>query len=121
MKVIIDLIEDIREAIDNDASFTLTGMALQANEEGEHVPIWQSNIINYRLDDETKKLFLFLGKEDPVSIGTLLEEFKSYSNEAMMYEVNVTYTEGDQRVDKSLIGFGEVVPEQRYLLFMSLD
>ncbi len=120
MKVIIDLIEDIRSAIDNQPDFTLTGMALKANEKNEHEPIWQSNIVHYRLDESAKKLFLFLGQDDPIKVGTLLQELNSYTNEAMMYEVCITYTQDDERQDKSLIGFGEVIPEKRYLLFIQL-
>ena len=121
MKVIIDLIEDIRTAIDNAPAFTLTGMALQANEQGEHEPIWQSNIVHYRLDNEAKKLFFFLGQDDALSVGTLLQELNTYSNEAMMYEVCLTYTQNNTRQDKSLIGFGEVIPEKRYLLFIDVN
>ena len=121
MKVIIDLIEDIREAINNDAHFTFTGMALKADDRGEYEPLWQSNIVHYRLDDTEKKLFLFLGKEDAVSVGTLLNDLNSFTNEAMMYEVNITYTQDNQRIDKSLIGFGEAMEEKKYLLFIEAD
>jgi len=118
MKVIIDLIEDIRSAIDNDASFTLTSMALKENEKGEHEPVWQSNIVNSRIDHETKKLFLFLGKEEPLSVATLLSELDTYSNETMMYELNITYTQNNERVDQEIIGFGEALAEKKYLLFI---
>jgi hypothetical protein len=121
MKVIIDLIEDIRTAIDNNPDFTLTGMALQANEKGEHEPIWQSNIVRYRLDNEAKKLFMFLGQDDTLTVGALLQELNTYSNEAMMYEVCITFTQDDQRQDKSLIGFGEAIPEKKYLLFIDVN
>ena len=119
MKVIIDLIEDVRSAINNDTSFTLSGMALKENDQGEHEPLWQSNIVHYRLDETAKKLFLFLGKEDPVTVETLLNDLNTYSNEAMMYELNITYTQDDSRKDKSLIGFGEALEEKKYLLFIS--
>ena len=118
MKVIIDLIEDIRTAIDNAPEFTLTGMALEKNDEGTYSPVWQSNITHYRLDDETKRLYLFLGKDAPLTVGTLLQELNSYSNEAMMYELCLTFTKEGQRRDQPLIGFGEAIPEKKYLLFI---
>ena len=118
MKVIIDLIEDIRSAIDNAPYFSLIGMALQENDEGTFDPVWQSNIVHYRLDEDAKKLFLFLGKDEAVNVGLLLQEFKSYSNEAMMYEVCITFMKETQRIDQSLIGFGEATEEEKYLLFI---
>ena len=119
MKVIIDLIEDIRSAIDNNPDFTLAGMGLQENSDGEFEPQWQSSIVHYRLDEKEKKLFLFLGQNKPLTVADLLSELNSYSNEAMMYKINLTYTQNDQRLDKEIIGFGESIPEKKYLLFIS--
>ena len=118
MKVIIDLIEDIRSAIDNAPDFNLIGMALQENDEGTFEPVWQSNIVHYRLDEEAKKLFLFLGKDEAVNVSTLLQELESYTNQAMMYEVCITFMKENQRLDQSLIGFGEAIEEKKYLLFI---
>ena len=121
MKVIIDLIEDIHSAIDNASDFTLVGMALQANDEGTYEPIWQSNIVHYRRDDDAKKLFLFLGQDEAVSVGSFLTELNSYSNEAMMYEICITFTQNDQRTDQALIGFGEAIEEEKYPLFIQVS
>jgi hypothetical protein len=119
MKVIIDLIEDIRESIDNDKCFTLGVMGLSENEDGEFTPSWQSAISGYRLDDRSKKMFLFLGKEGALSIGTFTESLNALSNEAMMYELRISYMKGDQREDAPLMGFGESLQDKKYLLFIS--
>lgn len=119
MKVIIDLIEDIRTAINNDSTFNLAAMQLSENEEGEFTPAGQSDICRYTLDDEQKKLYFFLGKEQPVNIGVIQEELNILSNEAMMYEVCVSYSSANKRIDKPLIGFGESVQDKKYLLFIS--
>jgi len=118
MKVIIDLIDDVREAIENDSSFSLSAMGLKENEKGELLPSWQADINQYKLDDEEKKLYLFLGKEDAVNVGTFLSELNVLSNEKMMYEVCISYSKDNQRIDASLIGFGESIPEKKYLLFI---
>ncbi len=73
MKVIIDLIEDIRESIGNDASFTLNAMGLGEHENGEFTPLWQNDISSFRVDDRAKKMFLFLGKEEALSVGALMQ------------------------------------------------
>jgi hypothetical protein len=40
MKVIIDLIEDIRTAIHNDTEFSLAVMGLKEDENKEFIPSW---------------------------------------------------------------------------------
>lgn len=118
MKVIIDLIEDIRESIGNEQSFRLSAMGLDENKNGELLPSWQSNISSFRVDEEARKMFLFLSKEEALDIGTLLETLNALSNEAMMYELCISYTKENQRVDTPLIGFGESLQEKRYHLFI---
>lgn len=119
MKVIIDLIEDIRTAINNDASFSLAAMQLTENAEGEFTPAGESNICRYSIDDQHKKLYCFLGQETALTVGPVLETLNALSNEAMMYEVCVSYAKGAQRIDQPLIGFGESFQDKRYLLFIS--
>jgi len=119
MKVIIDLIDDIREAINNESDFSLSAMGLQENEKGEFVPSWQANINQYKLDVKAKKLYLFLGKENALKVGSFLSELNILSNEQMMYELCVSFTKENQRIDASLMGFGESIPEKKYLLFIS--
>lgn len=119
MKVIIDLIEDIRESIDNDRSFTLSVMGLSENENGTFTPSWQSDISSFRLDERSKKMFLFMGKDEALDIGTFIETLNALSNEAMMYELCVSYSKGDQRKDAPLMGFGESLEDKKYLLFIA--
>jgi len=118
MKVIIDLIEDIRTAISNEKSFLLVAMGLEENDAGEFLPVWEANISSMKVDDEQKKLFLFLGKTQFVSIGDVLEDLNVLSNEKMMYEVCVSYSKDDTRIDSSLLGFGESLENKKYLLFL---
>lgn len=118
MKVIIDLIDDVREAINNDSGFSLSAMGLKENEKGEFIPSWKADINQYKIDDKTKKLYFFLGKGNALNIGVFLSELNSLSNEKMMYEISVSYTKENQRIDSSLMGFGESVPEKKYLLFI---
>lgn len=119
MKVIIDLIDDVREAINNDSSFSLSAMGLKENDKKEFIPSWQAGINQYKLDDEVKKIYLFLGKNKALNIGDFLDELNALSNEKMMYEICVSYTKHNQRVDASLMGFGESFHEKKYQLFIS--
>jgi len=119
MKVIIDLIEDIRAAINNDKDFSLMAMSLKEENSGGYRPSWESYVCRMKVDDEQSGLFLFLGKEDPLTTGQLLQELNSLSNEKMMYEVCVSYSKQSQRINSPLIGFGESLNDRKYLLFIS--
>ncbi len=118
MKLIIDVIEDIRTAIGNDAFFTLSVMGLKEQENGEYSLAWQSDISHMKLDEKEQKLFLFPGRDEPISIGDFLQRLNALSNEAMMYEVCVSYSKEEKRIDTALIGFGESVEDKKYLLFI---
>ena len=71
-----------------------------------------------KLDEKTKRFFLLLGKEEGISSGELLSNFDTMSNEEMMYEVCISYSKEGQRLDSSLIGFGESLQDKKYLLFI---
>lgn len=118
MKVIIDLIEDIREAIKNEESFSLVAMALKEQENGELIPSWESPVCSMKVDEETQRLFFFLGKDEPLGIGSFLESVDNLSNKAMMHEVLLSYSKEAKRIDSSLIGFGESFEEKKYFLFI---
>lgn len=117
MKVIIDLIEDIREAIKNDMSFSLVAMAFKEQKNGEFIPSWESPICSMKVDEATKRLFFFLGKGEALGVGSFLESVNALPNKAMMHEVLVSYSKEARRVDSSLIGFGESLEEKKYFLF----
>jgi len=118
MKVIIDLIEDIRAAIENDKKFSLCAMGIKEQKDGTFSPSWEGLINHMKIDEDQKKLFLFLGKEDALSVGDFLQELNALSNEKMMYEVCLSYLKENKSVDSYLIGFGESLEEKKYLLFV---
>ena len=118
MKVIIDLIEDVRTVINNDDSFSLVAMGLEEKDNGEFIPRWEGKVCSMRLDEEKKRLFLFLAKEEALQIGDLLQDLNALSNEKMMYEVCVSYSKENRRLDSSLLGFGESFSDKKYLVFI---
>ena len=118
MKFIIDVIEDIRTAIDNDGLFTLGVMALQEQKSGEYLPAWRSGISHMQLDEKGQKLFLFPGKDESIDMEEFLQRLNALPNEKMMYEVCVSFSKEQRRIDSSLIGFGESLEDKQYLLFI---
>jgi hypothetical protein len=119
MKVIIDLIEDVRTAINNDGTFSLMAMGLKEAENTEYIPAWESRLCSMKLDDEKKALYLFLGKDKALGIGELLQDLNVLANEKMMYEVRVSYSKDAQRIDSPLLGFGESLENKQYIFFVS--
>ncbi|MCJ7765671.1 MAG: hypothetical protein MUP09_06995 [Thiovulaceae bacterium] len=118
MKVIIDLIEDIRTAISNDKSFSLAAMGLKEEENGDFSPSWESGISGMKVDDAQNRLFLFLGKGEALTIESFLGEVNDLPISNMMYEVCISYSKEQARVDSSLMGFGESFRDKKYLLFI---
>lgn len=117
MKVLIDLIEHLRETITGDTAYTLNVMQLQERQTGQFTPAGESCISHYRVDDQQKKIFLFLGME-PLNATETFEQLNLLSNEAMMYELKISYSAAGQRVDQEVIGFGTSAQEKKYLLFI---
>ena len=118
MKVVIDLIEDIREAIENNPNFSLIVMGLEEDQEGNFTPTWQSPLSRLSLEAQEKKIYFFLGKENPITITPLLIELNSMSNQEMMYTMQVSFSKEGVRVNKEVIGFGESVENKQYVLFV---
>jgi len=119
MKVIIDLIEDIRSVIEDKRDFSLGVMGLKEDEKAEFSPVWQSKLCSYKLDETRKKLFIFLGQGEAINVGAWFDVLDGLSNEEMMYEVQVSYSKEEKRQDSQLIGFGEDLSSKRYLLFIA--
>jgi len=118
MKVIIDLVEDLKSSIDNDKEFSLRAINLYESDTKEFVPSWQTDIASVKIDDETKKMFVFLGVE-PMGVEEMLVKLDSLSNEQMMYEILLSYYKDEKRADTPLIGFGESFKDKKYLFFIS--
>jgi hypothetical protein len=119
MKVVIDIIEDIREAIHNNGEFSLWIMGLKDKKNGEFTPAWQSPIVRYEIDEQKEKVFLFMGKEEPLNAMACVNELNALENKQMMYELQVVYLKENERVDQALIGFGESFLDKKYLLFVA--
>ena len=118
MKVIIDLIEDIASAINNDKSFTLSAMGLKEDENSQFNPTWEADLCSYEIDEKEQKIFLFLGKGGAINVGQFLADLDTLDNKQMMNEIKISYSKEGQRVDVPLLGFGESFKDKKYLLFI---
>ncbi|RRS32212.1 MAG: hypothetical protein P794_02260 [Epsilonproteobacteria bacterium (ex Lamellibrachia satsuma)] len=122
MKVIIDLIEDIRESIANAEDFVLTAGLLKEdiNDPSKLVYTGEAPLNVYDLDQVRKQLiFIMDGSSSQITVGELIPPLLISSDmDRMMYElrmdVNVQYN------DMEIVGFGKNEEMKKYLLFIKI-
>ncbi len=113
MKVIIDLIEEIREAIANEETFTFLAMLLKEDEKGDLVFAGEALINDCIIEDE-KLQFIIRQEPQEVNVGTVLPLINGLPNEAMMYPVILKI--GNTSHD--VVGFGNALEDKKFVLFM---
>jgi len=119
MKVIIDLIEDIRETITNAEDFVLRAGLLkeEVNDASTLVYVGEAPIDSFTLNEEKKQLLFNVGGGDTtVSIGELIPALLILDMQRMMYtlkmDVNTRYKELE------IVGFGKSEEDKKYILFI---
>ena len=119
MKVIIDLIEDIRESINNNEAYTINAMLLKEDKHESKKLIYagEAPIGSFYLDKISKELILTVEKEKEVlSIGELVKHLLIMDMEQMMYEVKLAVS--DAHPPQELVGFGFNATDGKYALFI---
>ncbi len=121
MKVIIDLIEDIRESIANAEVYTLTAGLLKEDSSDPSKLIYagEAPINGYAVEHDAKQLRFFIdGSENEVRVGDLIPELLIMDMDAMMYELRLDVNA--QYSDMEIVGFGKNDEAQRYVLFIKV-
>ncbi len=119
MKVIIDLIEDIRESIHNDETFAITAMLLKEDPQDKKKLIYagEAPVDSFYIDKISKELILTVEKEaEALSIGELVKHLLIMDMEQMMYEVKLAVSE--DHPPRELVGFGFNATDAKYALFI---
>ena len=121
MKVIIDLIEDIREEIGNQPDFTLHAMLLKEDpkDSARLINAGESALKRFHLDDVSRKLMFTIDASDQsIDIATLIQHILILGMDKMMYEVKLEVNH--QHQDVEVIGFGKSMAERKYFFFIKL-
>lgn len=121
MRVIIDLIEDIREEIGNQEDFIVTAMLLKEHPEDADKLTYagEAPLNQFRLDETLRQLiFKIDGSGSEITIGELVKSILILSMDAMMYEVRMDVNA--EYSDIEVIGFGKSIEEKKYFLFIKL-
>ena len=121
MKYIIDLIEDVREQIQNHEAYVVTAGLLKADESDSAKLIYTGEApLNLAvLDDKKKQLLFKIDTSDKrVTIGALMPPLLILDMDAMMYELKMDVNE--QYKDMEIVGFGKNDEQKRYILFIKI-
>ena len=121
MKVIIDLIEDIRESIANAEDFVITAGLLKEDPDDHEKLIYvgEAPLNVYDFDPVQKQLnFKMDGSNTQITVGELIPLLLIADMDTMMYalrmDVNAQYN------DMEIVGFGKNEEMKKYLLFIKL-
>lgn len=119
MKVIIDLIEDIRESIDNNESYSIAAMLLKEDEQDKKNLIYagEASVASFHVDEISKELIFTVDtSKEPLEIGELVKHLLIMSMDKMMYEVKLAVS--DEHAPQELVGFGFNATDAKYALFI---
>ena len=119
MKVVIDLIEDIRESIQNSESYQITGMLLKEDEHDKKNLIYagEAPVGSFHFDEISKELIFSIERDKkPLLISDLVKHLLILDMDMMMYEVKLSISENHE--PKSLVGFGFNATDKKYVLFI---
>ena len=121
MKVVIDLIEDVRESIGNAEDYVLTAGLLKedTNDSDRLIYAGEAKLTSFQLD-ETKKALVFAieNSNGEITVGEVIPPLLIADMDVMMYEVRVNVNA--QYSDMEVVGFGKNDEAQRYVLFIKI-
>jgi ethanolamine utilization protein EutA (predicted chaperonin) len=117
MKYIIDMIDDMRENIQNSKDYTLLAMLLKEESPENFKNAGEKVITSLHVDHGAKQLQLGFVDENATT-KELLEYVDSLEMNAMMYEVMVKIS--DEHPLMNVIGFGENHEQKQYTFFVTV-
>ena len=119
MKVVIDLIEDIRDSINNNESYSIAGMLLKEDSQDKKNLIYagEATVSSFHVDELSKELiFTVDNTKNALLIGELVKHLLIMDMKKMMYEVKLSVS--DEHAPKELVGFGFNATDAKYALFI---
>jgi len=120
MKVIIDLIENVRESIAHTEGYTLYAGLLKEdeNDAARLVYAGEATINSFEINEQKRELLFSLGNHEAISLEGLISPLLILEMEKMMYTLKVDVSMQYQGLE--VVGFGKSDEEKRYLLFIKV-
>ena len=121
MKVIIDLIEDVREQIGNHEAYDVTAGLLKTDEDDSRKLVYagEAPLNSMQLVREKRQLLFKIDDSDKkLTIGELIPSILILDMAAMMFELKIDVN--TQYNGMEIVGFGKNDEEKRYILFIKI-
>ena len=120
MKVVIDLVEDLRENIKDDEEFIIGAIAIEKELDSEENALlaWGKAITRLSVDTEKKRLNFYVEDGQVLHVDELLRAVKAMKNEEMMYEIFLSTKEHPSNATAPLIGFNEDTLTKQFMLII---
>jgi len=119
MKVVIDLIEDIRDSINNNETYSIAGMLLKEDKQDKKNLSYagEARVSSFHVDELSRELiFTVDNTQEALVIGELVKHLLIMDMEKMMYEVKLAVS--DDHAPQALVGFGFNATDAKYALFI---
>jgi len=121
MKFTIDLIEDIREQINNADAYTITAGLLKEDPQDDNKLIYagEAPLNTWHKDEIRKQLIFDIDASDTkITVGELIPPLLISDMDAMMFELRMHVNA--QYADMEIVGFGKNDEKKRYILFIKI-
>lgn len=121
MRVIIDLIEDVREQIGNHEAYEVMAGLLKTDAQDSEKLIYagEAALNTAELEREKRQLtFKIDGSDKKLTIGELIPSILILDMEAMLFELKMDVNA--QYKDMEIVGFGKNDEQKRYILFIKI-
>ena len=121
MKFIIDLIEDIREQINNAETYTIAAGLLKEDPKDDNKLIYagEATLNTWHKDEITKQFIFEIDASDTkITIGELIPPLLISDMDSMMFELRMNVNA--QYPDMEIVGFGKNDEEKKYILFIKI-
>jgi len=121
MKVIIDLIEDVREQIGNHEAYEVTAGLLKTDENDSSKLIYtgEAALNSVKLEENKRQLtFIIDGSNKILTIGELIPSVLILDMDAMMFELKMDVNAEYESME--IVGFGKNDEQKRYILFIKI-
>lgn len=118
MRYIIDMMDDLREGIENSKDYTLLAMLLKEDNDGNFQNAGEKVITSLHVDYENEQLQLGFEDEN-ITTKELLECVNALDMKTMMYEVVIKIS--NEHPLMSVIGFGNTHEQKQYAFFVTIS
>jgi len=121
MRVVIDLIEDLREAISNQEDFRVMAMLLREDSQNKErlEYVGEAHLSSFDIDRDKKQTLFSIDSSKPnLNVVDIVAPLLILPMADMMYEIRVYVNE--QYPDMEIVGFAKNEDEKKYFFMLKI-